>query len=222
MPCSRFLYIGTNNQIYYNYQQKENGSWAGEQKLAGFAKQVSLARNFDNRLELCYIGTDNRLYHNWQNKPGDNSSWVGETRFNGLAKQMVTAIKNDGAIHMFYVGTDNRLYHQWQIQHNGTSGWAPETSFGVSARSVAAGINAQQHLVVFFTALTDSRIFTITQNDEGLWGSPVPLNGAATSMVTANNLDGRLELFYTGTNGALFHNWERPGDFRWVGEQAFQ
>jgi hypothetical protein len=54
------------------------------------------------------------------------------------------------------------------------------------------------------------------------WGGQFPLGGSAIQIAAAQNADGRLEIFYVGTNGDLFRNTQTEADgLLWGGQAAF-
>jgi len=54
------------------------------------------------------------------------------------------------------------------------------------------------------------------------WRGEFPLGGSAKQVAAAENADGRLELFYVGTNNDLYHNWQTaPNSVFWNGEVHF-
>jgi hypothetical protein len=54
------------------------------------------------------------------------------------------------------------------------------------------------------------------------WGGQFPLGGSANQIAAAQNADGRLEIFYVGTNGDLFRNTQMEADgLLWGGQAAF-
>jgi hypothetical protein len=54
------------------------------------------------------------------------------------------------------------------------------------------------------------------------WGGQFPLGGSAIQVAAAQNADGRLEIFYVGTNSDLFRNTQTEADgLLWDGQEAF-
>src|SRR5205807_4391354 len=47
------------------------------------------------------------------------------------------------------------------------------------------------------------------------WSGEVRLGGSAKALAVGQNQDGHLELFYVGTNDAIYHNWQTVN---WHGE----
>jgi hypothetical protein len=55
-----------------------------------------------------------------------------------------------------------------------------------------------------------------------LWHGQIPLGGSADQIAVGQNADGRLEIFYVGTNGDLYHNWQTSADaLVWAGQTRF-
>jgi hypothetical protein len=54
------------------------------------------------------------------------------------------------------------------------------------------------------------------------WRGQFPLGGSANQVVAGANADGRLELFYVGTNNYLYHTWQTaPNGLFWAGQVHF-
>jgi hypothetical protein len=54
------------------------------------------------------------------------------------------------------------------------------------------------------------------------WRGEFPLGGSADQVAIGENLDGRLEVFYVGTNSGIYHNWQTaPNGVFWEGEIRF-
>ncbi|HEV3317947.1 MAG TPA: hypothetical protein VG488_13300 [Candidatus Angelobacter sp.] len=85
------VYIGTDNNLYHNFQSPNSpGGWNGQVALGGAAKSLVIANNADGRLEIVYIGTDNNLYHNFQS-PNSPGGWNGQAALGGAALSVVIA-----------------------------------------------------------------------------------------------------------------------------------
>jgi hypothetical protein len=52
------------------------------------------------------------------------------------------------------------------------------------------------------------------------WAGAVPLGGYARQVVPTVNQDGRLEVFYIGTDSRIYHNYQRTAGGAWNGEAA--
>lgn len=60
-----------------------------------------------------------------------------------------------------------------------------------------------------------------TAPNNGWAVDPVALGGYAKQIALGRNKDGRLECFYVGTNGNLYHNWQTAPNNGWAGEHSF-
>src|SRR5262249_12951871 len=143
------FYVGTDNNIYHNYQVAPNGGWHGELALGGAAKQITVGSNKDGRLEVFYVGTDNNIYHNYQVAP--NSGWHGQLALGGAGKQITVGRNQDGRLQVFYVGTNNLIYHNYQVAPN--SGWHGQLALGGSAQQITVGANKDGRLEVFYVGI---------------------------------------------------------------------
>jgi hypothetical protein len=148
------FYVGTDANLYHNWQTTPNGGWLGQRPFGGAAKKIAIGSNSNGRLELFYIGTDNNLYHNWQTTP--NGGWFGQRPFGGAAKELAIGLNSDGRLELFYVGTDDNLYHNWQTTPNG--GWFGQRSFGGAAKRIAIGSNSDGRLELFYIG-TDNNLY---------------------------------------------------------------
>jgi hypothetical protein len=54
------------------------------------------------------------------------------------------------------------------------------------------------------------------------WSGELALGGSALMIAAGQNADGRIEIFYVGTNNALYHNWQTAvNGTTWAGETRF-
>jgi hypothetical protein len=63
-----------------------------------------------------------------------------------------------------------------------------------------------------FVRGTDNAVYHRWQSKDapGGWAPWANLGGAVSSLIGAQNADGRLEIFGRGTNGELWHTWQDP------------
>jgi hypothetical protein len=206
------LYIGTDDNLYFNTQITPNGAWTVQNPLGGWAKQITVTANNDGRLEIFYIGTNNALYHNWQISP--NGGWTTENWLGGWAKQIAVTRNQDGRLEVFYIGTDDKIYHNWQTTPNG--GWTIENWLGGWAKQIVVAKNQDGRLEIFYIG-TNNRLYHNWQTTpNGGWTVENSLGGSAKQMVVASNQDGRLEIFYIGTDDKIYHNWQTSPNGCWA------
>jgi hypothetical protein len=93
--------------------------------------------------------------------------------------------------------------------------WAGETRFaGDSADQVTAAQNSDGRLEIFYVG-TNNDLYHNWQKQKGIsdnsnWAGETRFAGDSADQVTAaQNSDGRLEIFYVGTNSGLYHNWQK-------------
>src|SRR6266568_790517 len=190
-----------------------------------------LGKNSDGRLEVFTIASDGALWHIWQASPGQGpwSNWFS-------SGQPVTSLANaqfppsmaqnaDGRLEAFTVGTDGALWHIYQVAPNGKwSSWTPRGKppnlNAINAPIVAQ--NADGRLEAF-TIGSDGALWHVWQTTpNGLWsnwfssGQPTAsVRNTSLSLTVSQNLDGRLEAFTTGSDGALWHIWQTTPNGTW-------
>ena len=231
------FYVGTNGNIYHNWQTAPNGGWSGEVPLGGTAQQICVARNQDGRLEVFYIGTNQQLYHNYQVTP--NGGWAGEQGIDGgfgiikdKAFQLCVGQNQDGRLEIFYIGTNFNLYRRRKTASNGND-WENEEridgGFGIirdTAFQLCVGQNQDGRLEIFYvgTNLFLYHNWQTAPNGTDWHGEERFGNGwfpdTAYRICVGRNKDGRLEVFYIGTNLQLYHNYQVVPNGSWAGEES--
>ena len=210
------FFLDANGEIYHMWQVTPGGTWSGIAAMSGFAKQLVVGRNQDGRLDIIYTGPDNAIYQICQTAP--NSGWSGEYPIEGLAKQL-NVVSANGRMFLFYVGANDALFENPQATANGD--WWGETVVSnyahVGIRQVAVGQNLDGEFDVFGIALANGAILRAGTNQTV--PPPIVIGGLAVQLAVGQNADGREELFYVGTNSALFHNWQVSPLLGWNGEQ---
>jgi len=103
--------------------------------------------------------------------------------------------------------------------------WSGERKFdGDSALGMCVGQDADGRLEIFYIG-TDLGVRHNYQTAAGHWDQKFPdgqwageegLGGGGLSICVGQNADGRLEIFYIGTNRGIYHNWQT--DTGWSGE----
>jgi hypothetical protein len=220
------FYVGTNRGIYHNWQTVAGGpTWFGETRFPRgvSAEQIAVGLNPNGRLEIFYIGTGGNLNRNMQTQEGSSDSYVGETPFaNDSAKQVTVGRNLDGTLEIFYVGTNNTLYHNRKTAANSTE-WSGEVAFsGDSAKQVTVTMNPNDELEIFYIGINNDLYHnwqtgansTIWNGETPFLGTgkdPAPDSGEQITVATnavGNAQVGLLEMFYIGTNNAIYHKWQ--------------
>lgn len=209
--------VGAKGNMVTSFQTAPNGGWSGWFSLGGNLEGTpAVARNADGRIEIFARSAGNTMEHAWQDAPNGK---IGNfaTLGGSWASDPALARNHDGRLEVFAVGNDGALRHAWQTAANGGwSGWASLGSAG-GGLSEPRAILAHDNTLRVFAIGKDQATYVIAQESGG-WGDWTSLGGKSTSNPTvARNADGRLEVFVRGTNGALYHQWEKSVNGAWSG-----
>lgn len=227
-------YLG--GPLWHIWQLAPGGSWSNWESLGtplnnGNILYTAVGENADGRVEVFIIGSDTSLWHIWQ--LGEGSGWGKWTSLgtppdvNNLATNCSVRKNDDGRMEVFVTsyGPTNALWHIWQLTPGG--GWSAWTSLGAPPSlqiqsAPAVRKNKDGHLEAFATD-TNGALWHIWQVvPEGNWGnwfsletpSDVTFYSYAPPSVAEND-DGRLEAFLTGSDGALWHAWQVAAGGNW-------
>ena len=206
--------------LWHVWQKTANGPWSDGGSLGapsgGIIGGVTVGNNLDGRLEIFGVGSDHQLHHVWQTAP--NNGWSGWASLGapgpGIQIGDPRVVRNaDGRLEVFLLAGDQNIWHIWQTApNNGWSGWASLGGPGVSVTNGApfVGNNGDGRIEVFATG-ADGGIYHIWQtapsNGWSTWAQLVaPLPGVQFYGLggVANNQDGRFQLFFIGSDGALW------------------
>ena len=230
------FYVGDNGALFHNGQTSPGGPlWTGETEIPTSSDGVrqigkgpmAVGQNGDGRWELLYIGASSQLYHRSQMSLGGN--WTDETPFPGNMADSVAVGQNaDSRLELFYTGTDQHLYHRWQMSPGGN--WTDQTPFsGDSANVIAVVLNPNRCLELFYIG-TDQHLYHRWQTSpnggpsNNDWTGETPFSDDSANVIAVGqNADGRLELFYIGTDDRFYHRWQLspgggPSKNDWSGE----
>ncbi len=198
--------------------------WFGPIPLIGSAKQIAVAANIDFHLELFIISNDGRLAHSFQTQV-NGIFWSPASSLTTFKVSQMAVIRNmDGRLEVFYTDTKGNLFHNFQQQPANIADpptlklpWAGEQPFvGIQAKRIAVAQNLDGRLEIFYIdqknnlmhmyqTVVPSTPFPNTLNS---WSAPIPFARTAKTIATGSNQDGRLEIFYTGTDDTLYHDWQ--------------
>jgi len=208
--------LGGGNAVYHNWETSPGGGWSGWNSMGGVAVGVpKVARNANGQLEVFVVGSDSAVWHIKQAGSADwGKAWVslGGKVLTGLfVPPILDVIANaDGRLEVFAQGTDAGLYHIWQQSPNGSSGWSSWAQIGgqISLLSLARAANGQ---LSAFVRGGDGALYMIQQNNTLNWGGAwTRLGGsmAGTSFSAGVNADGRIEVFWQGSDNSAQHIWQ--------------
>lgn len=175
------------------------------------------ARTSDGRQEVFAINTSGVLEHIYQTAA--NSGWSGWTTFGTTTWSQdsipAVGVNSDGRLEVFLIGLNGEVYHMYQLTpgSSASTNWSGfsvlQSSFISQIAKVGLGKWANGALDLFVTG-TDGVLYETHQSGSS-WTSWATLGGswgASTDIATANEKDGREEVFMVGFNGQLYHNWQ--------------
>ncbi len=163
--------------------------------------------------------------------------WNRDLEFNTIGRQVCMAANQDGRLEFFYIGADSQIWHNWQLEPNGgfrgdelpagqeNDGWHGEEPLGDGAERLCVGENADGRLEIFYVG-TDARIRHNWQvSPNGSWhggealdpGNAAEACAAAVQICAGRNQDGRLEVFWVGADGRIFHESQLTPNGGWNG-----
>jgi hypothetical protein len=222
--------------LYHYTKQGPNNLWTesiiNEDVVLPASREgnIEVARHYaDGRLESFWVHHfDFQLHHNWQSE--SNRQWNISTNLGGLLspnRRPVIAENADGRLQVFIVDLNNQLYHRWQTTPNNSSQWSNgwDPLGGPLASDPVVARNFDGRLELFKVDADDNQLYhrwqikpnsipetkpdgTYTSGWSDSWS---PIGGywsPRARPVIAQNADGRLELFMTGTDGRLYHTWQ--------------
>jgi len=194
---------GSDDALWHIWQTAANSNnWSDWNSLSGvLANRPAVFSRANGRLNVFARSTDNALWHIWQTAP-NSSNWSGWTSrgspldqpfkgmpavFRNVGVRSGMPFVDEGYLEVFVRGSDNALWHKRQ-----NPWW----------------ISILYALVAIFSGGP--------KGDYG-WTSWNSLSGVLHSSPTVfQNADGRLEVFFGGTDNALWHKWQTaPNSSKW-------
>jgi hypothetical protein len=228
--------LGSGAALWHASQTAPNGDWSslspfGDAPAGSFFGAFDVAQNKDGRLEVAVLGGDHAVWHRWQTAPnGDWSDWSSLGHPGGPlveAGPLVLARNGDGRLEVFTAASDGAMWHRWH--RVGGGGWVDDwSSLGgpgglppAYSQGPVVGQNGDGRLELFAVARSGMLWHRWQRVGGGGWadwsslGQPNNQLGVGMPVVGRNN-DGRLEVFATASDGAVWHRWQRVGGGGWA------
>jgi hypothetical protein len=185
--------VGTDGALY----QAPPGGFLARVGGSGLRQEpVAVTRMANGNLTVFARGTDDVLY---ASSASDWSSWV--PLGSGLAGSPEAILDAAGRVQVFARGSDGAMWHTGQD----AGGWSPWERLGGTLAGEPRAILDQQSKVVVFARETNGKL-AYTTGDLKTWTSLGVL--ASGDPAPARNVDGRLELFFRGTDGAVWDAYQ--------------
>ncbi|MFQ5708205.1 MAG: hypothetical protein ACE5HO_12180, partial [bacterium] len=217
--------------LWHVWQKAPNSGWSKWKSLASppdveVASIPAVGRNEDGRQEVAVFGSDGALWHIWQKAP--NASWrnwqnLGAPESVNLTSSPVGGQNADGRLELFAVCSDGALWHIWQKRPN--ESWGKWKRLGSPANVKLAGRpvlsqNQDGRMEIFLLAQGGVVWHRWQTHPNGGWSKWKSLGSPATSKLLSvprlgRNQDGRLELFAIGSEGGLWHVWQKAPNSGW-------
>ncbi len=208
--------VGSNSDIWHNYQSGANQNWVGwfDQANPRSVAGPAASHTQNGCLQVFVSSQSGKIWHNYQNTPG--GSWNGWVSQGGVGITNLVALTNlDGRVEVFGIGTNSDVWHEWETTVNGgwTTSWSDITGEHIQAGMVGI-INLSGTLELFGVG-SNGHVWHNWQSSPGQ-----AFNGWADSggsglnprLAIARNADGRLEVFAVDSSGNVWHNWQTsPG-----------
>jgi hypothetical protein len=179
-------------------------------------------------LDVFWIGPDRAIATNWTNPGVDDGKWhdafpITPPGASGASAGVTAVTRPHGALDAFWIGPDGAIATNWTNQGVDNGKW--HDAFPITPRGAAranSGVTAVSRfgggLDVFWIG-PDGAIATNWTNpgmDNGKWHDPFPItppSGARgnSGLAAVTRLNGELDVFWIGADGAIATNWTNPG-----------
>jgi Domain of unknown function (DUF4185) len=181
----------------------------------------------DNGLSAFWVGPDGGIGFAWANPAVDNGIWRTAIPISppnaAQGNSPIAAITRfAGALDVFWIGPDGAIGTTWSNPGIDNGNWHtpfPITAPGAAhANSPMAAITRLAGALDVFWIGPDGAVATTWANpaiDSGNWHHPFPLTppGAARAdspIAAITRLEGALDVFWIGPDGAVATNWANP------------
>ena len=198
--------------------------WFGPIPLIDSAKQIAVAASIDGHLELFFIDTKNHLGHSFQTQ-ANGIFWAPLDQLSTRTISQIAAIQNiDGRLEVFYTDSKGNLWHNFQTKPQTIADqttlklpwFAEQTLANIKAKQFAVAQNQDGRLELFFIDPKNNlnHIWELAIPDThdpatwNSWSGVASFARTAKALTAGVNDDGRLEIFYTGTDKTLYHDWQ--------------
>ena len=208
------------SSIYNKWQVAPNSGWSGWSGLGGsLASSPTVTTGIGGRLEMFVQASNRELLTTHQVLAG--SAWVPWSSLGGTIRGRPTVVHNAlGRLSVFASSGSGVTTISETNAGVSWGGWANLGGNFRSGTSLSAAKNANGAMQVFATdAAAVVMVVGQIADGSGPWASTwTPLvQGARNGTTAATNADGRLEVFFTTTDGYVGHSWQLAPNGTWSG-----
>ena len=210
----------------------DSGNWRPAFSIAsaGSARAdspVASVVRYGNSVDVFWIAPDGSIHTTWSNPGVDSGNWHSPFAMTppGAARAgspLTVITRYTGALDVFWIGPDGAIATNWANPQVNNGNWHtpfPITPAGASrANSPLAAITRLAGALDVFWIGPDGAIATNWANPQinnGNWHTPFPITAAGASranspLAAVTRLQGALDIFWIGPDGAIATNWANP------------
>ena len=191
----------------------------------------------DGGLDVYWIGQDNALDNTWANPTVNSGNWHPASSIasqSGVSSPLATIIRFDNAVDVFWIGPDGAVATNWSNPNVDNGNW--HTPFPISPPAASRGnsplsaVTRLEGALDVFWIGPDGAIGSNWANpnvDNGNWHTPFPISPPAASRANSplsavTRLEGALDVFWIGPDGAIGSNWANPNVEAGIGIHHFR
>jgi hypothetical protein len=210
----------------------DSGNWhppfpATPPGAARAGSRIAAVTRFEDALDIFWIGLDGAVGTTWANPRNDDAKWhppfpatpPGAAR---AGSRIAAVTRFEDALDIFWIGLDGAVGTTWANPRNDDAKWHPPfpiTPPGATrADSPLAAVTRLDGALDAFWMGPDGAVDTTWANprvDGAKWHPPFPITppGAArpgSPLAAVTRLDGALDAFWIGPDGAVGTTWASP------------
>src|SRR5713101_739072 len=201
------------------------GISAGGRMYVFYSTDAFEEKGGDGGLDAFWFGADGAVGTSWANPTVDNGNWhppFPATPPAAADSPLAAVTRFADALDIFWIGPDGAVATTWANPQVETGRWHPPFPItppgGTRADSSLAVVTRLNGALDVFWIGPDGAVATTWANpqvDSGRWHPPFPItpSGAArlgSPLAAVTRLDGALDVFWIGADGAVAITWANP------------
>lgn len=188
------------------------GGWSGWvqplAQTATFTGRIWPVINSQGYEEVFARDTSGYLYRAYDSAAGWHS-WQSFGSFQTVSDPSAIAYDSGGDLEMYALGSDGNIYHNWEGSFDSWSGFYSLGNGGASAAGGMWPVRNSAGKAEVFTRDTGGHISNDVSSSGGWsWHSFGSFQTSLDPTAIGYDSSGDLELYVTGSDGNIYHNWE--------------
>ena len=188
---------------------------------------IAAVTRLEGALDVFWIGPDGAVGATWANPAIDGGSWhpafpITPPGASGANSPIAAVTRLEGALDVFWIGPDGAVATTWANPAIDGGNWHPAfpiTPPGASgANSPIAAVTRLEGALDVFWIGPDGAVGATWANpaiDGGSWHPAFPItppgaSGANSPIAAVTRLEGALDVFWIGPDGAVATTWANP------------